>query len=333
LVITDGNFGTVTPLLVVYQLQYRHYMLGYGSAYATVVMLPLVVLAVILWRMTKSPSPRLVFQSLDTAPEPEGQTVSSWELRILGLLPSIVILLPYIHLLWLVLTRLEPLPEAFAPPQDKWGLSLVNSLVPGLAVWIVQLPVALLTAYAISLRRLPGRATNRVLHLLFVVAAIVGTGVVSAPLFGGVATLGWLDTTWVSVLPVFASGATVILFAQIFKGLAPRLAQAKARGDTAASIFRRDILPAARPFVLLVGVAGTWWASQRYLWPLLVGISPERRPASVWALQIAGVGGLSVDAGTFTMFSVFTVAIPCALALVFLVRAILRRMALVAEDE
>jgi ABC-type glycerol-3-phosphate transport system permease component len=244
-----------------------------------------------------------------------------------------VLLLPYIYLLWLVLTRLEPAPEIYAPPQYSWGSSLLNSLVPGLAVWIVQLPVALLTAYTIALRRLPGKATNRALYLLFVIVAIVGTGVVSAPLFSGGRTLGLIDTVWASVLPVCASGAAVILFALFFESLAPRLAQARAQGEAETSIFRREILPAAWPLVLLVGVASTWWASQRLLWPLLVLMASGRWPASLWARRILEYTGPSVDAGIFTMFSVFPIAIPCAAALVFLVRVILRQMALVAGDE
>jgi ABC-type glycerol-3-phosphate transport system permease component len=334
LVITQGNFGTVTLLLATYQLQYKYASFGYGSAYATVVLVALIGLAVILWKMTKAPFLRLVPQPLDTAPDPEDRAVSSWGLRLLGLLPGVVILLPYIWLLWLLLAR----PEAIAPQRpvllrESWGRPLVNSLVPGLAVWIVQLPVALLTAYAVSLRRLPGKATNRVLGLLFVVAAIVSTGVISAPLYSGGAALGLINTTWASVLPVFTSGAAVILFAQIFKSLAPRLAQARARGETEARIFRRDILPAAWPLVLLVGVASTWWASQRILWPLLVLVAPERWPAGLWAYQILQYTGISVEAGTSALLSVFPLGIPFAVALVFLVRVILRRMALVAGDE
>lgn len=334
LVITQGNFGTMTPLLAVYQLQYKYGKIGYGSAYSTVVLVVLIALAVILWKMIKTPPLRLVSQPLDTAPEPEDRAVSTWELWLLGLLPSVVILLPYVWLLWLLLARPEAImPERPVLLRESWGRPLVNSLVPGVAVWVVQLPVALLTAYAVSLRRLPGKATNRVLYLLFVVAAIISPGVVSAPLYDSGAVLGWLNTAWAAVLPAFSSGVVVILFALFFKGLAPRLAQARARGDAEASIFRRDILPAAWPFVLLVGVASTWWATQRILWPLLFLTSPEWWSASRWAYQTIQFTGISVEAGTSAMLSVFPLAIPFAVALVFLVRVILRRMALVAQDE
>jgi multiple sugar transport system permease protein len=162
-----------------------------------------------------------------------------------------------------------------------------------------------LAAYALS--RL--RFRHRNLVFWFVLAGIMIPGqVLIVPQFREMDSFGLLNTFWAVSLPQIPTAIAVFIFKQFFDGL-PRELEEVARMDGAGflRIYRRIIMPLARPAVAAVAIftfVGSW---NDLLWPLLVLSNPDIMTVPVGLATVQGSFGIRY---ADTMASAILGAIP-----------------------
>ncbi len=165
--------------------------------------------------------------------------------------------------------------------------------------------VASLAAFALS--RIRFRYRNLVFW--FVLAGIMIPGqVLIVPQFREFDALGLLNTYWAVSLPQIPTAIAVFIFKQFFDGL-PRDLEEAARIDGAGwfRVYRRVIMPLARPAVAAVAIftfVGSW---NDLLWPLLVLSNPDIMTIPVGLATVQGSFGIRY---ADTMASAILGAIP-----------------------
>ncbi|MEV4706875.1 carbohydrate ABC transporter permease [Actinoplanes sp. NPDC049316] len=162
-----------------------------------------------------------------------------------------------------------------------------------------------LAAYALSRMRF----RHRNLVFWFVLAGImIPSQVLIVPQFREMDSFGLLNTFWAVSLPQIPTAIAVFIFKQFFDGL-PRELEEVARMDGAGflRIYRRIIMPLARPAVAAVAIftfVGSW---NDLLWPLLVLSNPDIMTVPVGLATVQGSFGIRY---ADTMASAILGAIP-----------------------
>jgi multiple sugar transport system permease protein len=215
-------------------------------------------------------------------------------------------LLWLIPLLWAVDTALKPNEETTAttwliqnPTFDAFGRVLRDtdilrwfgsSLIISTITAVGTVIAASLAGYALS------RMRFRHKNLLFwvVLAGIMIPGqVLIVPQFREMDQFGLLNTFWAVSLPQIPTAIAVFIFKQFFDGL-PKELEEVARMDGAGfwRIYRRIIMPLARPAVAAVAIfafVGSW---NDLLWPLLVLSNPDIMTIPVGLATVQGSFGI-----------------------------------------
>ena len=179
--------------------------------------------------------------------------------------------------------------HAFENYADAWrragmGRLLLNSLIVAVAVAIGKVAMATLTAFAIVYFpfRLKGLVFALILSTLMLPlpVRIVSTYRVAA-------SLGWLDTYYGLVIPLWVSATATFLLRQFYKTIPVELAEAAQIDGAGPLRFLWSVLvPMSLPnlaalFVVLF--VGGW---NEYLWPLMITVSEKMR------VVVIGIEGL-----------------------------------------
>ncbi|MEU8611704.1 carbohydrate ABC transporter permease [Actinoplanes sp. NPDC048791] len=165
--------------------------------------------------------------------------------------------------------------------------------------------VASLAAYALS--RMRFRYRNVVFWLVLAGIMIPGQ-VLIVPWFREFDALGLLNTWWAVSLPQIPTAIAVFIFKQFFDGL-PRELEEVARMDGAGylRIYRKIIMPLARPAVAAVAIFTFVTSWNDLLWPLLVLSNPDIMTVPVGLATVQGAFGIRY---ADTMASAILGAIP-----------------------
>jgi len=177
---------------------------------------------------------------------------------------------------------------------------LKNSIIMTVGVLAIQIPVTSLLAYAVS--KLYGPKWNRVLFLYCIGTLMVAGSVALIPSFLIIQhfpfptrhipnipftnikfpTINLYNSYWAIIIPSSYSAFNFLLFKGFFDGIPDELINAaRLDGASEISIFRRIILPLARP-VFAVTIYFTFSASwDSFLWPLIVLKDNSLYPLSV----------------------------------------------------
>ena len=150
--------------------------------------------------------------------------------------------------------------------------------------------VASLAAYALSRMRFRYRTAV----FWAVLAGIMIPGqVLIVPWFREFDALGLLNTWWAVSLPQIPTAIAVFIFKQFFDGL-PRELEEVARLDGAGylRIYRRIIMPLARPAVAAVAIFTFVTSWNDLLWPLLVLSNPDIMTVPVGLATVQGSFGI-----------------------------------------
>ncbi len=151
---------------------------------------------------------------------------------------------------------------------------------------VAQVGTSATAAYAFARLRFPGRDRlfAAVLALLTVPAIVL-----LVPRFLMIDALGWVDTYPGLVVTDLVSVWGIVLLRQSFLAV-PRDLEDAARLDGAGewTIFRRVVLPQARPALAALGVIAFAEQWKSFLWPLVVMRSPERQLVEVGLAQLHG---------------------------------------------
>jgi multiple sugar transport system permease protein len=230
-------------------------------------------------------------------------------------------LLWLVPLLWALDTALKPNAETTRttwaiddPTLDAFGRQLRDTDILtwfGSSLFIATLSaagtvlVASLAAYALSRMRF----RYRTVVFWVVLAGIMIPGqVLIVPWFREFDALGLLNTWWAVSLPQIPTAIAVFIFKQFFDGL-PRELEEVARLDGAGylRIYRRIIMPLARPAVAAVAIFTFVTSWNDLLWPLLVLSNPDIMTIPVGLATVQGSFGIRY---ADTMASAILGAIP-----------------------
>jgi ABC-type glycerol-3-phosphate transport system permease component len=219
----------------------------------------------------------------------------------LGWLLGLVMVAPFLYMLATALAGAEdaldhaPLVgssrvhlEAFAAalaalPFGRW---VFNSLVFSVAVVAGQVFTSATAAYAFARLRFAGRDR---LFLAYLSVLMLPVGVLLVPRFLLISALGWVDTYPGLVSSELVSVAGIFLLRQFFLTL-PRELEDAARLEGAGEwmIFRRIVLPQARPALVtfaLLALAAQW---RSFLWPLIATRASDMRVLEVGIASLHG---------------------------------------------
>lgn len=262
------------------------------------------------------------------AKRPAGKVI----VTILGWAAGIGFGLP---VLWMVSSSLRPGRDIFANLSElsifllvpkEWtldnyaavatgpfGLAVANSLIVTAVTVVVGLLISAMAAFALAVLKFRGAA---MLFAVIVLSFLVPFDAIAIPLAG--LFRDWhLNNTYVGlILPGIANGFTIFILRQFFLGIPSELTEA-ARVDGLSwwGIFLRIYLPLSRPALIGAGFTLFLFQWQAYLWPLLIGTTPDKTLGPIALANLSGQ--FEVDFGAIFAGSVVLTIIPMVLLLFF----------------
>ena len=206
--------------------------------------------------------------------------VLSWVVVVLG---AAAIVLPFI---WMLGVAFRTNNDLYADPArlwpDQWTLSgvravlddlpftrlIVNTFVFAGGTTVLLLLFDSMTAFALARLRFRGQ---NLLFLLILATLMVPFQVTLVPVFLTIYHLGWLNSYQGLIIPRATSALGIFLLRQFFRQL-PRELDEAARIDGAGdfAIYRRIILPNAKPVLatlFIIQFSALW---NDFLWPLVI---------------------------------------------------------------
>ncbi len=210
-------------------------------------------------------------------------SLSSLALYVLLVPAALFALVPFA---WMLSTSLKPNDSLLAVPPQLWPSAATlasyqrvwnafpipqfffNSLIVAVGTTLGQLVTCSLAAYAFARIQWKGRD---LVFLLYLATLMVPFQVTVTPLFILMRYLGWVNTYQGLIAPGIFSAFGTFLLRQFFLTL-PRDLEEAAFLDGAShfTVYRRVILPLARPGLATLTVFSFMGAWNGFLWPLVV---------------------------------------------------------------
>ncbi|MBC1984233.1 carbohydrate ABC transporter permease [Listeria booriae] len=211
--------------------------------------------------------------------------VFTYTIIVLG---GVIMVLPFI---WMVSTAFKSgaanmvLPPQFIPNEPTWSnfervfemfpmlQFLVNSIVVAIVTTVGQMLFCSMAAYAFARIEFWGRDK---LFLLYLATMMVPAQVTMIPQFILMKQLGWLDSYTGLIVPGLFGVFGTFLLRQAFMGIPKELDEAVFMdGGNHFTVFRKVILPLAKPTFATLGILTFMQSWNSYLWPLIVTSSQE----------------------------------------------------------
>ena len=169
--------------------------------------------------------------------------------------------------------------DLFGNSQTRMASGLRVSAIVAITTLIMQTLFASMAGYALA--RIPFR--GRELFFSFVLLTLMIPGAVTfVPTYVVVAELGGINTLWGIIVPGLFSGFATFLFRQFYLDFPSELEEAgRLDGNSYIGVYFRLLLPNSLGIMAALGVLsfiGSWNA---FLWPVIVGQSPETRTVQV----------------------------------------------------
>lgn len=214
-------------------------------------------------------------------------------LGYVGMLAAV--LLVVVPLFWIAVTSFKERPDIFTRPAQYWPSPATtenyqtvfgdipfadyfrNSFIITLVVSAIKIVLGVLSAYALSLLRFPGRT---ILFVIIIAALMVPNQITVISNYALVAQLGWRNTYQGIIIPLAGTAFGTFLMRNQFLSLPGEIIEA-ARLDGAGpmKLLRRVVLPMSWPTLAafsLITVVNEW---NEYLWPFLM--SDDERTATL----------------------------------------------------
>lgn len=211
-----------------------------------------------------------------------------------ALCAALVVIAPFLIMLSNSLMTVREafrLPPALLPTEPQWSNYLrawqsapfdryfFNSFVVTTTIVTGQLFTSVLAAYAFARLRFPGRD---LLFGLFLATLMIPSHVTLIPNYLTLSSLNLINTYPALIVPFLASGFTVFLIRQFFKGIPQELEDAAyIDGASRWQILWLIFVPLARPAIATAGLfifISEWNA---YLWPLIVTDTDQMRTVQI----------------------------------------------------
>lgn len=231
---------------------------------------------------------------------------------------AVTLLVILVPLYFIVVTSFKTYQDVYSDPISFWPRPAVpenysyvwetssfssylrNSLVITVILTVVKVSLGVLSAYAFSFLRFPGR---NLVFLLVVAALMVPNQITIISNYALVASLGWRDTYLGVILPLAGVAFGAYLMRSHFESL-PREILEAARMDGAGffTTLFRVVLPMSLPTLsafVLITIVNEW---NEYLWPFLITDTPRSATLPVGLTRLQDAEGLTnwapVMAGT-----------------------------------
>jgi multiple sugar transport system permease protein len=202
----------------------------------------------------------------------------------------------------------ENFEKLFTDPSVPMARSLLNSAI--VAVLTTVGTLFLCTTAGYGLARVPWRHANKVFYIVLATLMIPGA-ITFVPSFVMVSSLGWLSDYRGLIIPGLFSGFAAFLCRQYFLGFPKELEEAaRVDGLSYWGAFWRIVIPNSGNFLAAVAVITFVGAWNSFLWPLVIGRSPDS-----WTVQVALSTFLTAQ--TVSLSQLFTAALVAILPLVF----------------
>lgn len=192
-------------------------------------------------------------------------------------------------------------------------LGLVNSFVVAGATILFGLLIAVPAAYALATLQFRGRG---LVFSFIVIVAMIPFDAIAIPLSSLFQSWNLSDSYAGLVLPALANGFAIFVLRQFFLGIPTELMDAaEVDGLGTLGTLWRIVLPLSKPALIGAGMMLFLSQWQAYLWPLLIGTSPERQLAPIALANLSTM--FTVDLGQIMAGAFVLSIIPMILLLFF----------------
>lgn len=231
---------------------------------------------------------------------------------------ALALLLVAVPLFWIIITSFKERGDIYVRPAQWWPNPLTgenyhdvttripfsnyfrNSLIITGVTSAVKIVLGVISAYALSLLRFPGRG---IVFLVVIAALMVPNQITVISNYALVAQLGWRNTYQGIIIPLAGVAFGTFLMRNQFLSLPGEIIEA-ARLDGAGplKLLWRVVLPMSWPTLVafsLITVVNEW---NEYLWPFLMSDDERVAPLPVGLTQLQNNDGVTnwgpVMAGT-----------------------------------
>lgn len=199
------------------------------------------------------------------------------------------------------------LTDLFDTTEVNMALGLRNSAILAIVNLIFQTLFASMAGYALA--RIPFKGSGVVFSIILV-TLMVPAAVTFVPTYVVVAKLGGINTLWGIVVPGLFSAFSTFLFRQFYLDFPKDLEEAgRLDGLTYYGLYFRLLLPNSMGIMAALGVLSFINNWNAFLWPSIVGQSPQTRTVQV-------VLSAFLTAQTINLSALFMGAVVGALPLV-----------------
>jgi multiple sugar transport system permease protein len=137
------------------------------------------------------------------------------------------------------------------------------------------------------------------------------------PQYRIVAALGWVNSYWAVIIPGLGNVANIFLVRNFMKTIPKELDEAaEIDGAGDFQIFRRIILPAIRPILIVIFLFSFTGAWNDFLWPTIVFNDIQKMPVTAGLQLLSSQMGQYNQMGTLMAATVLAI-IPTLLLLLF----------------
>jgi multiple sugar transport system permease protein len=169
------------------------------------------------------------------------------------------------------------------------GRWYINSAIVAIVVTLLTVVTASMAGYALSRRRIRGKAF---FYAAILAGIMIPPQALIVPLFREFQIVHLINTYWALILPQVPAPIAVFIFKKFFDGVPISLEQAaEVDGANWWVSYRRIALPLARPAIAAVSIFTFVWTWNNFLWPFLAATSQTMMtiPAGLGTV-IDGVG-------------------------------------------
>jgi len=225
-----------------------------------------------------------------------------------------VMVAPFLYMVWVALAA-GPHALAALP----LGRLVLTSAIVAVSVVIGQVATSAMAAYAFARLRFAGRDR---LFLAYLSTLTVPTILLVLPRFLLIDAMGWADGYGGLISTELVSVTGIFLLRQFFRTL-PRDVEDAARLEGAGewTIFRRVIVPQARPALATLALLGFVEQWRSFLWPLVVAQAGGPQTVEVGMANLRGMYALSgPDQIAIAAVATVPVAVLCVVARKYFIR-------------
>jgi sn-glycerol 3-phosphate transport system permease protein len=197
-----------------------------------------------------------------------------------------------------------------APPVARM---LTVSLISALAIAIGKISISMLSAFAMTYFRFPGRS---LFFWMIFMTLMLPVEVRITPTYQVVSDFHMLNTYAGLTIPLIASATATFLFRQFFLTIPDELAEA-ARIDGAGPLrFFKDVIwPLSRTNIIALFVIMFIYGWNQYLWPLMIATNQDMYPIGI-GIKTLIVGGDSAVEWNMVMATLVLAMLPPGLVVV-----------------